>query len=377
MLAVSPRLLPTLSPLAKRAPAEGGTDLFLQRMVEACASELAVLDESGKVLHASKAWLLSSQQNAVPASVSGAMGKSPDLPQSNGPALHSEMGALAADIQRILDHHEREFHGEFSCNGTHGTRWFLVHAARLEVPESASFRVLVTREDITRRRQAEEELRTLGGRLIKAQEDERSRIARELHDDLSQQLAILGIELDQLRQRLSPRQADLTPSLERLWDRSQEISTAIHRLSYQLHPAKLDQLGLATAVKSLCQELAQLGTVEILFEHDGFPDDVPKEITLHLFRIAQESLRNVIKHSKAKTARVLLRATPKVLHLRITDDGCGFDSDSAEISRGLGFISMRERLRLIGGEISIRSRRGQGTQIDVWIPLSQLLSCNQ
>ncbi len=376
MFAASQLVATELRPAAMGPQEEHATDVFLQRMVDACASNLAVLDESGKILYASKAWLLSNEQNAWDATSVGLPAKPLEDPESKPRLVSPEMAALTADIQRILDHHEREFHREYSCKGTNGTRWFLVHAARLAMPGSAGFRVLVTREDITRRRQAEEALRSLGGRLIKAQEDERSRIARELHDDLSQQLALLGIELDQLRQRILPSQPYLADPIERLWNRSQEISTSIHRLSYQLHPAKLDQLGLAAAIKSLCRELAEHGEVDILFQHDSFPEEVSKEVSLCLFRIAQEALRNMKKHSQARTASVLLRKTPQCLHLRVSDDGCGFDLDSPRSTRGLGFISMRERLRLVGGEISIRSRAGQGTQVDVWIPLSQLAGCN-
>jgi signal transduction histidine kinase len=346
-----------------------GTEVFLQRIVDACASNLAVLDESGKILYASRAWLLSRKQNALAAKTDGLGLKHLGTEPGSASSVSLEMTALAADIQRILDHHEREFHKEYSCKGVSGLRWFLVHAARLDLPESDGFRVLVTREDITRRRQAEEELRNLGGRLIKAQEDERSRIARELHDDLNQRLAILGIELDQLRQRLPSEQIELSVRVDRLWTRAQEISSEIHRLSYQLHPSKLDHLGLAAALKSLCQELSEHQELEIEFQQDGFPAILPQDITLCVFRIAQESLRNVIKHSGARIARVVLRKTMQAIHLHVSDCGCGFDYDSPQSTKGLGFISMRERLRLVGGEISIRSQAERGTQIDVLIPL--------
>ncbi len=251
-----------------------------------------------------------------------------------------------------------------------GSSWFLVHAARLELSELGSFRVLVTREDVTRRRQAEEELRNLGGRLIRAQEDERRRIARELHDDLSQRLAIMGIELDQLRQKMSPSQTDLIARTEKLSTRTQEVSEEIHRLSYRLHPSKLDHLGLAAALAGLCRETAEHQDIEIEFQQDGFPAPLAQDITLCVFRIAQESLRNVIKHSGAREARVKLTRTHQLLHLHVSDNGCGFDYGSPKTTRGLGFISMRERLRLVSGEISIKARAARGTQIDVLVPLS-------
>lgn len=343
------------------------TEAFLQRIVDACASNLAVLDESGKILYASRAWLLSRRQVALGAKTDGLGLK--QLESGSASSGSPEMTVLAGDIQRILDHREREFHREYSWEGTGGPRWFLVHAARLDLPDSDGFRILLTREDITRRRQAEEELRNLGGRLIKAQEDERSRIARELHDDLNQRLAIMGIELDQLRQRLPPEHTDLFARVDRLWTRAQEISSEIHRLSYQLHPSKLEHLGLAAALSSLCQELSEHQEFEIEFRQTGFPAVLPQDITLCVFRIAQESLQNVIKHSGARNARMVLTKTSQVLHLRVSDSGCGFDYDSPETTKGLGFISMRERLRLVGGEISIRSEAARGTEIDILIHL--------
>ncbi|MCM3870398.1 MAG: sensor histidine kinase [Pyrinomonadaceae bacterium] len=342
------------------------TEVLLQRMVNACASNLAVLDESGRILYASRGWLL--EQNALAANVDG-LGLEHLQFQTGSGQPSPEMFALAADIQRILDQRATELHKEYSCRSAGGVSWFLVHAARLELSELGGFRVLVTREDVTRRRHAEEELRNLGGRLIRAQEDERRRIARELHDDLSQRLAIIGIEIDQLKQKMAPEQTDLIARTEKLSTRAREVSEEIHRLSYRLHPSKLDHLGLAAALESLCMESAEHQDLEVEFQQDGFPAPLAHDITLCVFRIAQESLRNVIKHSGAQEARVKLTKTRNALRLRVSDNGCGFDYGSPKTTRGLGFISMRERLRLVGGEISIRSRPAQGTQIDVLVPL--------
>ena len=233
------------------------TEVFLQRMVEACASNLAVLDESGRILYASRAWRLSGEQVVLSENPDGLGLEHFGTDRESSVTVFPQTDALAEDIQRILDNRQREFHREYSCSGAVGARWFLVHAARLDLPESGGFRILLTREDITRRRQAEEELRNLGGRLIKAQEEERSRVARELHDNLNQRMAILAIELDQLRQKIPKSQAALTVHVEQLWTNVKEISSEIHQLSYRLHPSKLDHLGLAAALESLCEELSQ------------------------------------------------------------------------------------------------------------------------
>jgi len=290
------------------------TDIFLQRMVDACASNLAVLDESGRILYASRAWRLSSEQNTLGANTFGLNLDYLDTPLEPTAATAPEMAPLAGDIQRILDNRERQFHREYSCSEFGRARWFLVHAARLDVPESGGFRVLLTREDITRRRHAEEELRNLGGRLINAQEEERSRIARELHDDLNQRLAIMAIKLDQLKQKIPQGYTELTSHVEQLSKQAQEVCSEIHQIAYQLHPSKLDHLGLATALKSLCEELSEHQEIEIEFQQNGFPALIPQDITLCVFRIAQESLRNVIKHSGARRAVMVL----KRLHRRST-----------------------------------------------------------
>jgi PAS domain S-box-containing protein len=344
------------------------TEVLLQQMVDACASSLAVLDEAGTILYATRAWLLSSKHNAPGTKIDGLSINHLSNRTGSGIVRH-EMAAVAEDIQRILDHREREFHREYRFQSADGFRWFLVHAARLDLPDTKGFRVLVTREDVTRRRIAEEELRNLGGRLIKAQEDERSRIARELHDDLSQRLAVLCIELDQLRKKLPQDKSNLIAAGERLAATAQEISVEVQRLSYRLHPSKLEHLGLPAALKSLCLDISEHQDMEIKFQHEGFPALLAQDITLCVFRIAQEALRNVIKHSGSREARVTLRKTRQAIHLCVADDGSGFDYDSPKARLGLGFISMRERLRLLGGEISIRSQAARGTQINILIPL--------
>lgn len=224
--------------------------------------------------------------------------------------------------------------------------------------------------DITERKQTEEALRDLSGRLITAQEEERRRIARELHDDLNQRMALLSIELEQLGQKMPEKESDLRRRIQNLRTNAQEISTEIHRLSYQLHPFKLDHLGLAAALKSFCEEISASQGLKIEFHYKGFPATLPADVTLSVFRIAQESLRNVTKHSGARRAQVVLDKTDAAVRLTVSDAGGGFDTGSGTMKRGLGFISMRERLRLVGGEISIHSQPGRGTRIDVLVPLT-------
>jgi len=224
--------------------------------------------------------------------------------------------------------------------------------------------------DVSRSRQAEAALRDLSGRLINAQEEERSRVARELHDDLSQRMALLSIELEQMADAVSTS-AKMRRRFESIQNQAQEISSDIHRLSHSLHPSKLDHLGLAAAIKSLCEQINASGKLRVYLHQQGFTETLPKDITLCLFRIAQETLRNAVKHSQATHVRVIVQMSSEVVRLMVVDDGCGFDMRSPSFAEGLGFVGMRERLRIVGGDLDISSQRAHGTRIEVRIPLNR------
>ena len=218
------------------------------------------------------------------------------------------------------------------------------------------------------RRRAELALHHLSGRLLSAQEEERRRIGRELHDDLSQQVALLAIEIEQVAMKSGEPPAALARSMRRLGERTAEISIEIHNLSHRLHSSKLEALGLVSALRGHCQELLAQG-LRAHFVDANVPRALPDEVELCLFRIVQEALTNVVKHSGAREAHVTLNGTNDALLLRIVDFGRGFDEVVAAGQDGLGLVSMRERLRLIGGELTIRSRPSRGTTIDARVPL--------
>jgi signal transduction histidine kinase len=183
---------------------------------------------------------------------------------------------------------------------------------------------------------------------------------------VSQRMALLLIELEQLAQRIPKEQNDIRTSVLGVRARADEISSEIHRVSHQLHSSKLEHMGLSAAAKSYCEELGAHHEIKIGFHDSGCPVELPSELTLCLFRIIQESLRNVVKHSGAREARVVLSGTEHQVHLSVSDCGKGFDPRSAEAQKGLGLISMRERLRSVDGEMSIYSDT-QGTKIGVWV----------
>ncbi len=237
--------------------------------------------------------------------------------------------------------------------------------------------VLASIIDITERRRAEEgmresqrELRALTGRLLQAQETERRRIARELHDDLNQRLALLAVELDLLGQAPPESMMRLAGRMRELSAQVKQLSSAVHDLSHNLHPSKLEQLGLVAGVRGLCKEQLRSHGLEVEFTHQQMPPLIPDDTALCLYRIAQEALQNVIKHSGARHARVEVRGREDGLSLRIVDDGVGFDLGAVDVNGGLGLVSMRERLRLVRGTLVIDSDPSAGTRIEVHVPLN-------
>jgi PAS domain S-box-containing protein len=223
--------------------------------------------------------------------------------------------------------------------------------------------------DITQSKLAEEALAGMGRRLIQAQEQERAWIARELHDDINQQIALLAVELEQWGERLPESQIDLRDGLREFKRRLSDLSTDIQALSHHLHSSHLEYLGIAGAANNFCEELSGRQNVEIDFICEGIPPQLPKEVGLCLFRILQETLHNAVKHSGVRHFRVELIGNSEEIQLTVTDRGVGFDYNDAMTHHGLGLISMRERLQMVNGELSISSYAGCGTTVNARVPL--------
>jgi len=222
--------------------------------------------------------------------------------------------------------------------------------------------------DITKRKLAEQAAHDLSGRLIDAQETERSRLARELHDGLSQSLALLSIQLEVLGTK--PREpAALKKQVGDLTSEIQRLSSDVHRMSHELHPAKLDQLGLESALRGFCREVADAHSFAVDFDAAGIPRLLPDDISLCLYRVTQESLQNVAKHSGASAVNVNINMADDEICLTVSDNGSGFDLEDAATD-SLGLVSMGERIRLVHGTFSLESNPGSGTRIHVCLPFS-------
>jgi signal transduction histidine kinase len=218
--------------------------------------------------------------------------------------------------------------------------------------------------DITERKCAERSLKEMTGRLIRAQEEERSRIARELHDDFNQRLALLSIGLERLEQ-ITETNRTCQSHIGDLRRLTQEVASDVHRLSHQLHPAKLEHLGLVAAIKGLCREMSEQYGAQINFLYRDVPASISKESALCLFRVAQEALSNTMKHSGVKDGQLELFGHRGTLHLCISDAGAGFDPEVVSAKGHLGLISMQERVHAAGGTITVESQPSRGTRISV------------
>jgi signal transduction histidine kinase len=202
--------------------------------------------------------------------------------------------------------------------------------------------------------------------LVSAREDERRRIGRELHDDISQRLALVAIGIEQLIQH-TPDRNTLRARLRELWGRTNEIAKGVHHLSHQLHPFTLEALGIVAALRTLSRELSERG-LRVAFNSDAAHSEVSTAVALGLFRVAQEALNNVLKHSGAREATLHFSCSNRVVTIRVEDRGRGFDARAH--GGGLGLVSMRERLVQLGGEVAIESRPGEGTAVEARVPLS-------
>ncbi len=248
-----------------------------------------------------------------------------------------------------------------------GEVW-IQHLAGVRTRDAAgrAIRTFGVLRDISERKQTEEELRDLSRRLIGAHEEERAMLARELHDDMTQRVAVLAIEAGRAESAAADGlQAEAMRSLREGLVR---LSEDIHSLAYQLHPSVLDELGLAEALRAECERQGRRSRLNLSLKLDPLPD-VGKEAALCLFRVAQEALNNVARHAGAATASVTLRQDADGLILAVGDDGVGFDPANRARGRSLGLASMRERVRLVNGTLDIESAPGRGTSVIAWVPI--------
>jgi signal transduction histidine kinase len=329
---------------------------------------IAVVDRRSKIIRVNKSWM-------EPVWRTGIFGDISIEPGGNYLETcrrAATTGILLANdvlngIQGVCDGSMPFYELDYPCHSPGGERLFFLTVNPLLSPEAGA---IITHSDISKRLAMVETFKGLSGWLINAREEERTRIARELHDNLSQKMALLSIEIEQLAQLPPQSTTAVSAGLAKALGSAQDISSDIFRLSYASHPYKLDRLGLAAAALSLCKEFSRLQGLQVDCDFKNIPADLPHDIALCLYRVIQESLQNIAKHSGACNAVLELCGSPCEIRLCVEDEGVGFEPESASRKRGMGLLSMGERLRLVGGTISIESQPLRGTRITARIPLN-------
>jgi PAS domain S-box-containing protein len=326
---------------------------LLKTFVKNVPAAVAMLDRDMRYLQVSDRWCADYSLDS-----SKILGRShyeifPDLPE-RWKEIHRR-GLEGETLRAEEDRWDRE-------SGTNWSRWEIrPWKNRDGLPGG----ILIFSEDITRRKQMEEALSRMSRNLIESQEQERTRIGRELHDDISQRLAMLAIELEQLEENPS----DARSRVQELRKQTTEISDDVQALSHELDSSKLEHLGAIRGMRSWCREFGERQGIQVEFKSPEAKISLPREIGLCLFRVLQEALHNAAKYSGVRRIEVQLREGSGEIHLLVSDLGKGFDLETAKEGRGLGLTSMQERVRLIKGIIEIQSKPMGGTTVHVRVPL--------
>ena len=280
------------------------------------------------------------------------------------------------DLKNLLDtvsqalKTQQRFSMEYRLRRSDGVYRWMLDVAAPRVNGDGSFAGFIgSGTDTTDQKLAQQALERISGQLIEAQEKERSRIARDLHDDICQRLALLSMELALANRSSSGSPEALKKSLVDIQKHCSEIAGDVQSLSHQLHSSKLDYLGIVTAIRGFCVDFSKQHQVDIEFSESNVPTDLPKDVSLSLFRVAQEALHNAVKYSGVSQFAIELSGMEDAVRLVVSDAGAGFDVGEAKKNRGLGLLSMQERIHLVHGTFSVESKPWQGTRIMAAVPL--------
>ena len=219
------------------------------------------------------------------------------------------------------------------------------------------------------REKSEHIVSSVNRKLVEAELRESNRIARELHDDVGQRLALLSVGLGELQHRLPNSDPEIGICMDNLQQQTKEIATDVQAISHQLHSSKLEYLSIAAAMQGFCREFSERQKVEVDFKSMDLTTRLTPEVSLGLYRVLQEALQNAVRNSGTRRFEVELFGASGAVHLAVRDSGVGFDPEVAISGRGLGLTSMQERMKLIKGKFLIESQPGMGTTINAWVPL--------
>jgi len=286
-------------------------------------------------------------------------------------------GVHAEDLERCLETYRqafdwrKPFEMEYRLRRHDGEyRWIFDYGVPRFNADGSFAGYIGSASDMTDQKLAREALQKVSGQLIEAQERERRRLARELHDDICQRLAMLSLKIEKVSKGWGLGPLSVADQLEQIWQQCSNLTGDVQALSHELHPSILDNLGLATAVKSFCREVSEQSGVVVEFDGKNIPDSLPSEVSLALFRVVQEALHNALRYSGQKHFEVRLQEISRELELEVTDHGVGFDAMNTKNRGGLGLVSMAERIHQVNGTFIIDSQPNAGTRIRARVPLA-------
>ena len=329
-----------------------------EKAVEGSEEMMAVVDREYRYLIANRKFL--SQRNMTKEQVVGRL-----VPE----VLNK--GVFETVVKEKLDECFRGKVVRYEMRYTYpalGERDLLISNFPIEGPGGVD-RVACILQDITERKRAEEALSCMNRRVIEAEERERNRIAKDLHEDIGQRLALLAIEVEQLKNDLPHQAVELLDRMDAAWKQTLEILTDVKASAHELYSPRLEYLGVAAVMRIFCEEFGERKKVEIDFRSHGLPSLVQPEVSICLFRVLQEALHNGVKHSGVKKFEVQLWGASDGIHLTVRDSGAGFDTDAARKGRGLGLTRIEQRVKLVKGTFSIDSQPEKGTTVHVSVPL--------
>ena len=348
-------------------PASSRSDQIFdaQHLLDSFPFHIAILNREGTIISTNAAWRRFAEENGDPGLNHTGVGSNFLVVCQKATGEQAE-GAeeVFRGVQKVLNGKAEQFAGEYACHSPTQRRWFLLSVSACPAPQPYA---LVAYVDSTR---YHERLRQLSRKLLTSQEDERRRIARDLHDDLSQRMALLLLKLQQLPKRL-PADDSVVRALEDINVYARALLEDLQHVAYELHPSVLADLGLRAAIQRYIDEVARWHNIQITFTANDDFKLLPWEVASCLYRIAQESVRNAVKYAPGSDIAVTVVQEQAGIRLTVGDSGQGFDVEKVKREkRGLGLVSMEERARLMDGHVTIASQPGQGTVIQVFVPLT-------
>lgn len=347
------------------------TEALLRATLDSLSAHVAVLDSTGTIIAVNKAWRSFARQSGYVGDDADGVGTNYLAVCERSAPLSRDAAATAEALRDIMAGRRSDFRMEYPCTGPDGPRWFQLRITHPEAQETA--RIVIAHEDITEVKRAQEGLAQVTARLMQLQDDERRTIARQLHDTTAQNLLGVTLNVTRLRERLRAAAPPVDRILVETLDLAEQSLQEVRTLSYLLHPPLLDEVGLGSALRWLGEGFSERSGIRIDTVVGEGLEALSRDAATTLFRVAQECLSNVHRHSGSKWARIAIRRLDDAVRLDVTDGGCGFrhrSGDGAtEQAPGVGVSGMRVRLEQLRGSLEVDAGQA-GTRVTATVPLA-------